>query len=149
MVAVGREKKLCVVTRVERKYRDYDTDEWMCSAVVRPATDEEAAPILARRARHAARDARLSELAAIITPACATDEEYPAGAQSLVAAIGDVRGMIHASTAGHRDYLLAPDGAVWRSVSGYDDAPQLWRTESPRAAELMLELMAESGRDNR
>lgn len=39
------------------KYQDMNTEEWMCSARVRPATEEEAAPVRARLERTARDDA--------------------------------------------------------------------------------------------
>lgn len=119
------------------RWRDDDTDEWHVSAIVRPATDEEAAPVVARLAAAERRKNLLAELGRIVRSVeTHTDEQVPAGGRELV---------MHRTLAGSRRYVLASDGAVWEAESSYDDTPRQWCTRDPRAAEILRELLDDNG----
>lgn len=131
VIKLRGDERYWIVTAVGPKFRDDDSDEWLCSALCRLATDEESAP---RRTVETAKErgaALLRELGGLLGVDSLTEERLPEGRDVV----------IHQTTAGHELYRLAADGSVWRSRSSYDDAPRVWRTTAPRATEIMAELL--------
>lgn len=108
--------------------------DWMCSALVRPATDAER--MTAQTARSASqRRAALAAIPAWVVSQVrqsehCTDESVPAGAW---------RYSVGARMAGSETLYVTVD-AVWYVESSYDDGPRVWRM--PVAAEAVAMLGA-------
>ena len=111
--------------RISEGEDDTREGERRYDAIVRPATDDEAAACATRRAAAAQRKTRSTEIAALlrasrlIGPVDARLQSRPAGS---VVIWQDVR------SAGSETWLQAPDGSIWYSQSSYDDGPAVWAT---------------------
>lgn len=118
------------------RYRDDDSDEWMLATRVRPATDNEAAPLAARISARIELTARISELTTLARAGQSLgDVACPAGRSFTIHA--GVRG------SGVECAILGDDGSVSLWASGhYDDYIRTcWVTRDPRAVEILTKLL--------
>jgi hypothetical protein len=100
---------------------DMGSYDWMCHALVRPATDVERTAAAARRTEAQRREA-LARLPGWIANQVrdishCTEERVPAGSWSY-----SVRGTLAGS-----ETLYVSEDAVWYVTSSYDDGPYTWR----------------------
>lgn len=120
-----------------------DDFDWQIWTHVRPATDDEAAPVAerleAKAAAEARRSAQLAELEALVvrdeqrTPE--SEARLPEGREYVI------RPGAHGS--GREVYRLTPDGRVARYHTGYYDdfRASLWTTGDARAVEVLSALL--------
>lgn len=123
------------------KYKnDLEDGEWRCWANVRPATDQEVAPLVAERAARARRDGALREL----------DQLVRRVENHVSTAMPSAKGpelVLHQNSAGSARYQLV-EGELpeaWLLTSDYDTGPDAWRSRDPRAVELLQQLLAAKG----
>lgn len=133
VIAVDRGTKFAVVIE-SGKYRDDDTDGWMLTARVRPATEAEATPVKTRREARQAAKAAADTLAADLRAAMHAElvDGLPAGAVDL---------WVEQRMAGSERWSLA-DGSVYYTESDYDMGQMTWRTTA--TAEQVAALKATS-----
>lgn len=134
----GQDGHYWTVVRVERKWRDDDTDEWMVACHARPSTPEECAAPDASRQAAEQRKALMVELVRLCESGVRTGDDNasrPVGSELVVDP--GVQG------SGLRVAVLGADGSVSLWCSGhYDDYRQsLAVTRDPRAAEVFALLV--------
>lgn len=123
------------VVKVERKWKDDDTDEWMVACYARPSIPEEFEGPLARRTAKANHEALVKELESLAragTNYSDAEAIKPTDGREVVINLG-------AHGSGKIVAVLSEDGAVSVWCSGfYDDYRQsLQVTRSARAVEIM------------
>lgn len=112
------------------KYRDDDTDEWMCTARVRPATEDEIAPVRARREERAAAKQAAKELADLLRNSKVigeTDARLFSRPSDAVDIWAEIR------SAGSERWSHSPlTGLIYYTESSWDDGPATWKTTATR-----------------
>lgn len=134
------------IVSCDKPWRNEDADvfDWTETARVRPATDEEAAPVAARielAARKKALDEKRAGLVRELTEIVARPENARTTAEEASAhsaTVGTGRHVTVEQASFRTDtFRLADDGSVWRILSHSDYETQRWVTQEARAVEIM------------